>query len=228
MAASQGKIEMIARVFAETGVRALFRGILHLSTKYQNKEKIVRLNNEFVSVDPREWSNMYDVQINVGLGTAQKQEQIQFLMATAAKQEQILLKMGASNPMVSLAQYRNTLAKIAELSGFKDSDQFYAPAQEIEAKIAQQQAAAQQQGPQQNPMIALEMQKFQAEMEMKRAEFEAGQQMKMQQMQMDFELKREKANAELQLRRDELAMEAQLRSLEKKAGVDISTNLPRA
>ena len=228
MAASQGKIEMIARVFAETGVRALFRGILHLSTKYQNKEKIVRLNNEFVSVDPREWSNMYDVQINVGLGTAQKQEQIQFLMATAAKQEQILLQMGASNPMVSLAQYRNTLAKIAELSGFKDSDQFYAPAQEIEAKIAQQQAAAQQQGPQQNPMIALEMQKFQAEMEMKRAEFEAGQQMKMQQMQMDFELKREKANAELQLRRDELAMEAQLRSLEKKAGVDISTNLPRA
>jgi hypothetical protein len=72
MAASQGKIEMIARVFAETGVRALFRGILHLVTKYQNKDKIVRLNNEFVSIDPREWDNMYDVQINVGLGTAQK------------------------------------------------------------------------------------------------------------------------------------------------------------
>jgi hypothetical protein len=36
-----------------------------------------------------------------------------------------------------------------------------------------------------------------------------------------------KPDAELQLRRDELAMEAQLRSLEKEAGVDISTNLPR-
>lgn len=227
MAASQGKIEMIARVFAETGVRDLFRGILHLSTKYQNKEKIVRLNNEFVSVDPREWNNMYDVQINVGLGTAQKQEQIQFLMATAAKQEQIIQQMGPNNPMVSLTQYRNTLAKVAELAGFKDADQFYAPSQEIEAKVQQAQAAQQQQGQQQDPMVALEMQKFQAEMQMKQAEFEAQQAMKMQQMEMDFQLKREKAEAELQLRRDELAMEAQLRSLEKQAGVDISTNLPR-
>lgn len=227
MAASQGKIEMIARVFAETGVRDLFRGILHLSTKYQNKEKIVRLNNEFVSVDPREWNSLYDVQINVGLGTAQKQEQIQFLMATAAKQEQIIQQMGPNNPMVSLTQYRNTLAKVAELAGFKDADQFYAPSQEIEAKVQQAQAAQQQQGQQQDPMIALEMQKFQAEMQMKQAEFEAEQAMKMQQMEMDFQLKREKAEAELQLRRDELAMEAQLRSLEKQAGVDISTNLPR-
>jgi len=227
MAASQGKIEMIARVFAETGVRDLFRGILHLSTKYQNKEKIVRLNNEFVSVDPREWNSLYDVQINVGLGTAQKQEQIQFLMATAAKQEQIIQQMGPNNPMVSLPQYRNTLAKVAELAGFKDADQFYAPSQEIEAKVQQAQAAQQQQGQQQDPMVALEMQKFQAEMQMKQAEFEAQQAMKMQQMEMDFQLKREKAEAELQLRRDELAMEAQLRSLEKQAGVDISTNLPR-
>jgi hypothetical protein len=227
-AASQGKIEMIARVFAETGVRDLFRGILHLSTKYQNKEKMIRLNNTFVNVDPREWDNMYDIQINVGLGTAQKDQQIAFLMQTAAKQEQIIAQMGPNNPMVSLAQYRNTLAKIAELSGFKDSDQFYAPAQQIEMQLQQQQAAAQQQGPPQDPMIALEMQKFQAEMQMKQAEFVAQQEMKAEQMRLDFELKREQAEAELQLRRDELAMEARLRELEKEAGGEISTNLPRA
>ena len=227
-AASQGKIEMIARVFAETGVRRLFRGILHLVTKYQNKDKIVRLRNEFVTMSPREWDNMYDVQINVGLGTSQKTEQMQFLMATAAKQEQIIGQMGPDNPLVSLSQYRNTLAKISELAGFKDSEQFYASAQEVEAKVQMAARQKMQQGQQIDPAIALEQQKFQAEMEMKRAEFEAEQQMKMQQMQMDFELKREKADAELQLRRDELAMEAQLRSLEKEAGVDISTNLPRA
>jgi hypothetical protein len=227
-AASQGKIEMIARVFAETGMRDLFRGILHLSTKYQNKEKMIRLNNNFVTVDPREWDNMYDIQINVGLGTAQKDQQIGFLMQTAAKQEQIIAQMGPNNPMVSLAQYRNTLAKIAELSGFKDSDQFYAPAQQIEMQLQQQQAAAQQQGPPQDPAIALEMQKFQAEMQMKQAEFAAEQEMNAEKMRLDFELKREQAEAELQLRRDELAMEARLRELEKEAGANISTNLPRA
>jgi hypothetical protein len=225
--AQQGKIEMIARVFAETGVRALFRGILHLATKYQNKDKIIRLRNEFVEMSPREWSNMYDVQINVGLGTAQKQEQIGFLMATAAKQESIIAQMGPENPMVSLAQYRNTLAKIAELSGFKDSDQFYAPAQQIEQTVQQQKAMAQQKGQQQDPAIALEMQKFQAEMQMKQAEFQATQELKVRQMEQDFQLKRERADAELQLRRDEIAMEAELRAIEKAAGANISTNLPR-
>jgi len=215
-AASQGKIEMIARVFAETGVRALFRGILHLVTKYQNKEKIIRLRNQFVPMNPREWESAYDVQINVGLGTAQRDQQIAFLSQIAQKQEQILMQMGANNPMVSMSQYRNTLAKIAELSGFKDSSQFFAPSEQIEAALAQQAQAAAQQGPQQDPAIALEMQKMQAKM-----------QMEQQKMQMEFDLKRENMAAELELRRQELEFERQLRLEQIRSGLDTSTNLPR-
>jgi len=215
-AASQGKIEMIARVFAETGVRALFRGILHLVTKYQNKEKIIRLRNQFVPMNPREWESAYDVQINVGLGTAQRDQQIAFLSQIAQKQEQILMQMGANNPMVSMSQYRNTLAKIAELSGFKDASQFFAPSEQIEAALAQQAQAAAQQGPQQDPAIALEMQKMQAKM-----------QMEQQKMQMEFDLKRENMAAELELRRQELEFERQLRLEQIRSGLDTSTNLPR-
>ena len=215
-AASQGKIEMIARVFAETGVRDLFRGILHLVTKYQNKEKIIRLNNSFVPMDPREWESTYDVQINVGLGTAQRDQQVVFLMQMAQKQEQIIGQMGPNNPMVSMSQYRNTLAKIAELSGFKDSDQFFAPSQQIEAVMQQQAQAAQQAGPQQDPALQLEMQKMQAKM-----------QMDQQKMQMEFDLKREQMVAELELRRQELEFERQLRMEQLRSGLETSTNLPR-
>ncbi len=215
-AASQGKIEMIARVFAETGVRALFRGILHLVTKYQNKEKIIRLRNQFVPMNPREWESSYDVQINVGLGTAQRDQQIMFLSQIAQKQEQVLMQMGANNPMVSMSQYRNTLAKIAELSGFKDASQFFAPSEQIEAAMAQQAQAAAQAGPQQDPAIALEMQKMQAKM-----------QMEQQKMQMEFDLKRENMAAELELRRQELEFERQLRLEQIRSGLDASTNLPR-
>lgn len=215
-AASQGKIEMIARVFAETGVRALFRGILHLVTKYQNKEKIIRLRNQFVPMNPREWESSYDVQINVGLGTAQRDQQIAFLSQIAQKQEQVIMQMGLNNPMVSISQYRNTLAKIAELSGFKDATQFFAPSEQIEAALAQQAQAAAQQGPQQDPAIALEMQKMQAKM-----------QMEQQKMQMEFDLKRENMAAELELRRQELEFERQLRLEQIRSGLDASTNLPR-
>lgn len=215
-AASQGKIEMIARVFAETGVRALFRGILHLVTKYQNKEKIIRLRNQFVPMNPREWESSYDVQINVGLGTAQRDQQIAFLSQIAQKQEQVIMQMGVNNPMVSMSQYRNTLAKIAELSGFKDATQFFAPSEQIEAALAQQAQAAAQQGPQQDPAIALEMQKMQAKM-----------QMEQQKMKMEFDLKRENMAAELELRRQELEFERQLRLEQIRSGLDASTNLPR-
>ena len=215
-AASQGKIEMIARVFAETGVRALFRGILQLVTKYQNKEKIIRLRNQFIPMDPRQWNSAYDVQINVGLGTAQRDQQIAFLSQIAQKQEQIIAQFGPQNPMVSMSQYRNTLAKIAELSGFKDATQFFAPAEQIDAVLAQQAAAAAQAGPQQDPALAAEMQKMQAEL-----------QMEQQKMQMEFELKREKMAAELELRRQELQFEMQLREAKLREGVETSLNLPR-
>lgn len=215
-AASQGKIEMIARVFAETGVRALFRGILHLVTKYQNKEKIIRLRNQFVPMNPREWESAYDVQINVGLGTAQRDQQIAFLSQIAQKQEQIIAQFGPQNPMVSMSQYRNTLAKIAELSGFKDATQFFAPSEQIEAVLAQQAQAAAQAGPQQDPAVAAEMQKMQAEL-----------QMEQQKMEMEFQLKREKMAAELELRRQELEFEMQLRTEKLRSGVDTSLNLPR-
>ena len=215
-AASQGKIEMIARVFAETGVRSLFRGILHLVTKYQNKEKIIRLRNQFVPMNPREWESAYDVQINVGLGTAQRDQQVAFLSQIAQKQEQVLMQMGLNNPMVSLSQYRNTLAKIAELSGFKDASQFFAPAEQIEATLMQQAQAAQQAGPQQDPALAAEMQKMQAEL-----------QMEQQKMEMEFQLKREKMAAELELRRQELEFEMQLRTEKVRSGIETSMNLPR-
>jgi len=206
--ASQGKIEMIARVFAETGMRRLFRGILHLVTKYDNKPKIIRLNNQFVPVDPREWSHTFDVQINVGLGNGTRDEQLRTLFLIVQKQEQIMQMMGPNNPIVNPVLYRNALAKIAELSGFKNSAEFFADPRQAPPQQPQQ--------PQQDPAIAIEMQKLQAELEMDR-----------QKMQMEFELKKQKMLADLQLRREELEFEKQLRTEKALAGLEISTNLPR-
>jgi hypothetical protein len=67
--AGSGKIEMIARIFADTGVKDLFAGIFHLILKYQDKPRVIRLRGKYVSIDPREWKNNYDVTVNVGLGS---------------------------------------------------------------------------------------------------------------------------------------------------------------
>lgn len=122
--ASAGKLELIARIFAETGVKSLFKGILHLLCKYQDKERLIRINGKFVPFNPREWHNQYNVSINVGLGTGTRQEQLATMQMILQKQEQIIQQYGLSNPLVNLMQYRNTLAKFINMAGFKDAAQF--------------------------------------------------------------------------------------------------------
>ena len=110
--ASAGKLELIARIFAETGVKSLFKGILQLLCKYQDKERVIRLNGKFIPFNPREWSDQYNVSINVGLGTGTRQEQLATMQMILSKQEEIIQGYGLSNPLVSIKQYRDTLAKL--------------------------------------------------------------------------------------------------------------------
>ena len=124
MKSNSGKLELIARIFAETGVKSLFRGILHLLGKYQDKGKIVRMRGKFVEFDPRTWANEYDISVNVGLGSGEREQKLAMLQMINAKQEQILQQFGPANPLVSVAQYRDTLAKIIEAAGFKDANAF--------------------------------------------------------------------------------------------------------
>lgn len=140
---STGKLELIARIFAETGVRSLFKGILHLLCKYQNREQAIRLNGKWVSFDPREWSDQYNVSINVGLGNGNRQEQIAVLQMILAKQEDVLTRYGVNNPLVSLEQYQKTLSRMIEMAGFKDTTSFLnIITPEIEAQVKEQAANA--------------------------------------------------------------------------------------
>jgi hypothetical protein len=115
---------LIARIFADTGVKSLFRAILHLLGKYQDKAKIIRMRGKYVQYDPRTWANEYDISINVGLGSGDRDQKLAMLQMILAKQEQILQQFGPSNPLVSVGQYRTTLAKFIESAGFKDANAF--------------------------------------------------------------------------------------------------------
>jgi hypothetical protein len=123
--AAQQHIELIARVFSEIGMKRLFKGLLRLITQHQDKPRVIRLRNQWVQVDPRGWDASMDVSVNVGLGTGGIDEKIQFLQAIAGKQEQLLQTLGTNNPIVTVGQYANTLAKLVEMAGYKDSTQFF-------------------------------------------------------------------------------------------------------
>ena len=93
------------------------------------------MRGKWVTFDPREWSNQYDVSINVGLGNGNRQEQIAMLQMIMAKQEEIIGKYGANNPLVTPSQYRSTLGKMIEMAGFKDTTAYI---NEITPELEQQ------------------------------------------------------------------------------------------
>jgi hypothetical protein len=126
MSQSQMRMELVARVFAETGIKDLFKRIFELTCKYQDKERIVELNNQFVPIKPTEWKNRYNVTITVGLGAGSKDQQIVILNNILERQLQAFqLQGGQEFPMVSLKNIYNSLTKIVENAGLKNVENYF-------------------------------------------------------------------------------------------------------
>jgi len=211
-AQSQGKLELIARIFADTGVKNLMQGILHLVCKYQNEPRAMAINGKPLMIDPREWDNQYNVNINVGLGNGTGSEKVAMLQMILAKQEQVLQQYGLANPLVTLKQYRETLAKFINASGYRDDSQFIKEiddatmAQVMEADSKEDKTPPEVKASQEiaKAEIAKAQMKQQTDAQKNQLEMEKAQ-MKVQMEQQHLELERQKN----QLESDKIALEAE-------------------
>jgi hypothetical protein len=167
---AQERIELIARMFAENGMKRLFKGLLKIVCRHQDKPRTIKLRGKWVAVDPRYWDADLDVSVNVGLGRGTDQDKMGFLMQVAQKQEGIMQLLGPMNPLSDVSQYRNTLAQICTLAGFKDASRYF-------KQVDPQQLAQQMQRPQPpdpNMLLAqIEQQKTQASIAQTNAKVQA-------------------------------------------------------
>lgn len=155
---AQERIELIARLFGETGVKRMFKGIYRMVIKNQDEPRMVRMRGKFVTVDPRTWDSDLDVRIDIALGRGTDQDKMQFLMLVAQKQEQIIQMLGPMNPLCDVMQLRNTYSQICGLGGFKNADLYF---KQIDP---QQMQAMASQPPKPDPnmmLIEIEKQKLQ-------------------------------------------------------------------
>lgn len=126
-AASLGKVEMIARLWAHGGMRKLFRAILNILIRYQDFERLVRLDGRAQAVDPRRWAAFsdLDVVVNTGLGTGARERDMAFLNMVIQEQKQIMQTLGLANPVVGVQQYVTALHKAAEAAGISNPQAFF-------------------------------------------------------------------------------------------------------
>ena len=194
VSAAQQHIELIARVFAETGMKDLFKIVLHLITTHQDAPRMVRLRNEFVPIDPRVWNSNMDVSINVALGRGTDAERMMMLRQIGEMQKDAMQTMGAQNPLTDITKLSNTLKAMTELAGFKDTSQFWSNPAEFTPP-------PQQDKPDINEMlIQVQIQQIQADIQKKAAQL----QLDREKMQMDDDRKRDELEAELFVKAEEM------------------------
>jgi len=123
---AQMRVELIARIFAETGVKDMFLKMFELVVKHQDKERIIKIRNNFVPFRPMEWRNRCNISISVGLGTGSRDQQLSILNNILQTQLKGLELQGSSaGPMVNLRNIYNTLSKIVENAGLKNPNAFF-------------------------------------------------------------------------------------------------------
>ena len=224
--AGAGQVEVMARNLAE-GTKRLFQLMLHVAVKNSPDEQMMRLNGQFVPVDPSVWDIEMDMEINVGLGTGQEDVKAAALMQTFQTQQQIWQTYGPTNGLVSMTQMRNTLADTLALSGIRNADRYYAPMtpeaeQQLMAQMQEQEAQQGEQGEQGDPMadalIQAEQIKAQARMQSDQMRMQGKMQGDQVKMQAEMQVK----SAEMQSAQGKELAELQLKYRELQQGDDLS------
>ena len=141
--AATARVELIARIFAETGFKDMYRGILRLLIKHQDRPRTVKLRGGWVNVDPSKWDKGLGLNVNLGVYGLTDTQKAQTLMLLLQKQEQAMAQGGFTNPLANLKNYRATLAQLLSLGGYKNPLPFL---QEVDDQtlimLEQQQAMA--------------------------------------------------------------------------------------
>lgn len=202
MTAAEQQIDLIARMFAETGVRALFQLLHDFAIRYQDQEEMFQLRGKFVSVNPSSWRERQDLSVTVGIGNMNKDQQLLHI-SRMFETAQMVVNNGGMGVLVSEKNVYNMLRELAKNAGYKDVARFWTDPDSPEAKavLKQREEASKKPSPEEIKAQA-DLARAQAEAQAKQADAQA--------RMAEIELKREELQVklrEMSLREEELLLE---------------------
>ena len=204
------RIELIARIFAETGIKDLFRNIYSLVQRYEDRQKMAYLNGKFVPIDVSRWKEKLNCTVNVGVGSGSQQSKTQ-TMGSIMQIIQGLVQNGGMGSIVTPENIYNAVSEFIAQSGYKNADQFISnpammppkppPEPTLDEKVAQQKAQVELQ------KLQLQAQELQIDTELKAQELK----LKQEEAAINLALKQQELQikkSQLELNEQELALEA--------------------
>lgn len=215
--AAYSQTELIARNQAELGWKNVFRSVLKLMVRHQDRARTIRLGERWIEIDPRHWNADMDITIDTGLGTGSRDRDMAMLgavksdqaaLAAAFREAGMIDRAVGMIPMIV-----GTMKKSAEAAGLRTAELFYPDVgREEVAKAVMQIAQAQAQAG--APMIKAMTEKAALDFRIESAKADN-----------EMRLKREKLAGELQLRREEFLAEMALKDRQIAAEIAMKERL---
>jgi hypothetical protein len=122
---AQERIELCARILAETGMKQLFKGILYEVVNHPNQQRTLQLRGKWVNVNPSTYDPTMRVSVNPTLGKGSDTTRLSILQDVKATQTAIMTQFGVENALCGIQEFRNTLTDILAIANVKNVGRYY-------------------------------------------------------------------------------------------------------
>lgn len=131
------RLELLVRLFAETGFKRVFQKIHYLLRNHFDEPQQVKINGKWVTAEPSTWKRRSNMSVGVGLGFNNKQVMIGLLTQLLSIQKEAMAA-GLADP----GRVYNTLKELIEQANLGHAETFFIDPKTPEYKSPQPQPDA--------------------------------------------------------------------------------------
>ena len=125
MNSAQKRVRLIARIFAETGIKDLFLGVHAMLRENATQARQARLSGQWMTVDPTSWAERDDMIIEIGLGASGRDYELAAMGQAAQVMQTIVQEQGgAVGPIVYPANVYAAAKRLFGKLGIKTPELF--------------------------------------------------------------------------------------------------------
>lgn len=133
MNATQARQELMARIYAETSFRDLFKALIKMNLDYLNIPQNIKINDKWEDITRESIDAKYDLSIDVGGATGSKdmayQQKMQMLQTYGMLSK--LVPPQALQQIFNIKNVKNMVRAMWEDLGYRNTDRFVAPDAEM-------------------------------------------------------------------------------------------------
>jgi hypothetical protein len=121
---SNQRLEALARIIAESGLKPLFLKLHRLMLTHQKESFEAKIGGKWEKVDPAEWRERDDMTVTVGLGTGNKQAQM-IALEKVQEVQAALIQGGKEGILIDDQKIYNSSAKLIEITGLHNPEKYF-------------------------------------------------------------------------------------------------------